>query len=62
MTNCCVIFCKIFIAILLPPVDLGFFICLVLTILGYIPRIVYALYAIFCVDRNTTRADHYPLA
>ncbi|GMP73574.1 hypothetical protein CsSME_00031290 [Camellia sinensis var. sinensis] len=61
MTNCCVIFCEILIAILLPSVGvyirhgyygLGFFICLVLTILGYIPRIVYALYPILRVCNN----------
>ncbi|KAI7983167.1 Hydrophobic protein OSR8 [Camellia lanceoleosa] len=39
-----------------------FFICLVLTILGYIPGIVYALYAMLCVDRDMTRADYRPLA
>ncbi|KAL7224332.1 hypothetical protein ACSBR1_025733 [Camellia fascicularis] len=70
MTNCCVIFCEILIAILLPPVgvcirhgccSVEFFICLVLTILGYIPGIVYALYVILCVDRNITRADYRPL-
>ncbi|THG12421.1 hypothetical protein TEA_002422 [Camellia sinensis var. sinensis] len=30
--------------------NVEFFICLVLTILGYIPGIVYALYAMLCVD------------
>lgn len=28
-----------------------FFICLILTILGYVPGIIYALYAIVFVDR-----------
>ncbi|KAL7234730.1 hypothetical protein ACSBR1_018226 [Camellia fascicularis] len=43
-------------------VQVEFFICLVLTILGYIPGIVYALYAMLCVDRDMTRVDYRPLA
>ncbi|XAR66744.1 hypothetical protein NMG60_11013068 [Bertholletia excelsa] len=72
MATRCEIFCEILIAILLPPVgvcfrhgccSVEFFICLVLTILGYIPGIIYALYAILCVDRDIFRGDYYrPLA
>ncbi|THF97341.1 hypothetical protein TEA_013096 [Camellia sinensis var. sinensis] len=40
-------------------VEVEFLICLVLTILGYIPGIIYALYAILCVDRDTYNADQY---
>ncbi|KAL9288679.1 putative proteolipid membrane potential modulator [Arabidopsis thaliana] len=49
------VFCEILIAILLPPLGVclkrgcctvEFLICLVLTILGYIPGIIYALYVI----------------
>ncbi|KAL7204790.1 hypothetical protein ACSBR2_017824 [Camellia fascicularis] len=43
-------------------IEVEFFICLVLTILGYIPGIVYALYAMLCVDRDMTRVDYRPLA
>ncbi|KAK7388388.1 hypothetical protein VNO78_23204 [Psophocarpus tetragonolobus] len=61
MPTRCEICCEIMIAILLPPVgvcfrhgccSVEFFICLLLTILGYIPGIIYALYAIIFVDRD----------
>ncbi|XP_024365985.1 hydrophobic protein RCI2A [Physcomitrium patens] len=47
-------FCEVLLAILLPPLGvflryacgLEFWICLLLTILGYIPGILYALYVI----------------
>ncbi|KAL9224163.1 hypothetical protein vseg_000227 [Gypsophila vaccaria] len=49
------VFCEIVLAILLPPLGVclkdgcctcDFFICLVLTLLGYIPGIIYAIYVI----------------
>ncbi|KAJ0031702.1 hypothetical protein Pint_14378 [Pistacia integerrima] len=61
MPSRCEIFCEILIAILLPPLGVclrhgcctvEFCICLLLTILGYIPGIIYALYAIVFVDRD----------
>ncbi|GFS38972.1 UPF0057 membrane protein [Actinidia chinensis var. chinensis] len=72
MASPCEILCEILCAIFLPPVgvcfrhgccSVEFFICLVLTILGYIPGIIYALYVILCVDRDYYRGDEYrPLA
>ncbi|KAH0942130.1 hypothetical protein HID58_001767 [Brassica napus] len=52
MANGCEICCEIMIAILLPPLGTEFMICLILTLLGYIPGIIYALYAIVYVDRD----------
>ncbi|KAL1531065.1 UPF0057 membrane protein-like protein [Salvia divinorum] len=69
--SCCIIFCEILLAILLPPLGVclrhgcctvEFFICLVLTILGYIPGIIYALYAIACLDPDRFRGEYYVLA
>ncbi|KAL8493092.1 hypothetical protein ACS0TY_024349 [Phlomoides rotata] len=71
MTSGCCIFCEILLAILLPPLGVclrhgcctvEFFICLVLTILGYIPGIIYALYAIACLDPDRVRGYYYQLA
>ncbi|KAF8393012.1 hypothetical protein HHK36_021253 [Tetracentron sinense] len=54
--------CEIILAILLPPLgvcfrhgccSVEFFICLILTILGYIPGIIYAIYAIVVVDHDS---------
>ncbi|KAL8497577.1 hypothetical protein ACS0TY_021059 [Phlomoides rotata] len=68
MASRCEIACEILLAIFLPPVGVGlrhgccsaeFFICLLLTILGYIPGIIYALYAIVFIDRNKFRGDDY---
>ncbi|KAL1819733.1 hypothetical protein DCAR_0416041 [Daucus carota subsp. sativus] len=67
----CALFCEVIIAILLPPLgvclrqgccSVEFFICIVLTILGYVPGIIYALYAILCVDRDMYRGEYYTLA
>ncbi|KAL8133318.1 UPF0057 membrane protein At4g30650-like [Apium graveolens] len=67
MSSGLALFCEIIIAILLPPLgvclktgccSVEFLICLVLTILGYIPGIIYALYAILFTHRDTDR-DHY---
>ncbi|KAL1192504.1 hypothetical protein V5N11_031783 [Cardamine amara subsp. amara] len=57
----CELCCEIIIAILLPPVGVclrhgcctvEFFICLVLTCLGYLPGIIYAIYAILFLHRD----------
>ncbi|CAM8979796.1 unnamed protein product [Rhodiola kirilowii] len=61
MPSKCAILCEILIAIILPPLGVclrhgcctvEFFICVVLTILGYVPGIIYAIYAIVFVDRD----------
>ncbi|CDP10252.1 unnamed protein product [Coffea canephora] len=72
MASRCEICCEIILAILLPPLGVclrhgcctvEFFICLVLTILGYVPGIIYALYAILFIDRDMSRGEYYePLA
>ncbi|KAG8367622.1 hypothetical protein BUALT_Bualt16G0091400 [Buddleja alternifolia] len=68
MASTCALLCEILIAIILPPLGVclrygcctvEFFICLVLTILGYIPGIIYALYAIVFLDRDRFYGDHY---
>ncbi|GFP99875.1 upf0057 membrane protein at2g24040 [Phtheirospermum japonicum] len=71
MASRCEILCEIILAILLPPLGVclrhgcctvEFLICLVLTILGYVPGIIYALYAIVFIDRDRFRGDYYQLA
>ncbi|XP_027175762.1 UPF0057 membrane protein At2g24040-like [Coffea eugenioides] len=72
MVSRCEICCEIILAILLPPLGIclrhgcctvEFFICLVLTMLGYVPGIIYALYAILFIDRDMSRGEYYePLA
>ncbi|XP_073277349.1 hydrophobic protein RCI2A-like [Primulina huaijiensis] len=66
MSSPCATLCEILFAILLPPLGVclrygcctvEFLICLVLTILGYIPGIIYALYAILCVDPDRFRNE-----
>ncbi|CAN8273391.1 unnamed protein product [Cochlearia groenlandica] len=61
MASNCELFCEIVIAILLPPLGVclkhgcctvEFLICLILTILGYIPGIIYALYVIVFQNRD----------
>ncbi|XP_030931977.1 UPF0057 membrane protein At4g30660-like [Quercus robur] len=61
MANGCEIFCEILIAILLPPLgvclrhgccSVEFWLCVLLTILGYIPGIIYALYVIVFLHRD----------
>ncbi|KZV33996.1 Stress-induced hydrophobic peptide [Dorcoceras hygrometricum] len=68
MSSPCATLCEVLFAILLPPLGIclrygcctvEFLICLVLTILGYIPGIIYALYAILCVDTDRFRGDQY---
>ncbi|PIN17659.1 Stress responsive protein [Handroanthus impetiginosus] len=55
MASRCAIFLEILLAILLPPLGVffrdgccscEFLICVVLTLLGYVPGIIYAIYAI----------------
>ncbi|PIN08231.1 Stress responsive protein [Handroanthus impetiginosus] len=71
MASRCEILCEIILAILIPPLgvclrhgccSVEFFICLVLTILGYVPGIIYALYAIVFIDRDRFQEDFYQLA
>ncbi|CAO2841619.1 UPF0057 membrane protein At4g30650-like [Amaranthus tricolor] len=66
MATRCEIFCEILIAILLPPLGVclrhgcctcEFLICLLLTMLGYIPGMIYAIYAIVVVDRDRWYRD-----
>ncbi|XP_043704402.1 hydrophobic protein RCI2A-like [Telopea speciosissima] len=68
MASSTAIFCEILIAILLPPLgvflrhgccSIEFCICLLLTLLGYIPGIIYAVYAIVVVDHDKYRSDYY---
>ncbi|CAO2823104.1 hydrophobic protein OSR8-like [Amaranthus tricolor] len=68
MASRCEIFCEILIALLLPPLgvffrhgccSLEFCICLLLTILGYVPGMIYALYVIVVVDRDRWDRDDY---
>ncbi|OAY69364.1 hydrophobic protein OSR8-like [Ananas comosus] len=63
----CAIFLEILCAILLPPLGvclrhgcctLEFLICLVLTILGYIPGMIYAVYVIVAVDPDRFRREY----
>ncbi|KAK9715601.1 hypothetical protein RND81_06G176100 [Saponaria officinalis] len=66
MVSCCVILCEILCAIILPPLgvfcrhgccSLEFWLCVLLTILGYLPGMIYAIYAIVVVDRNWYRDE-----
>ncbi|GAA0160951.1 hypothetical protein LIER_39134 [Lithospermum erythrorhizon] len=66
MATRCEIFLEVLIAILLPPLGVGFrhgccscefLICLLLTLLGYIPGMVYAVYAI--VIRGSPHHDEW---
>ncbi|KAK9715597.1 hypothetical protein RND81_06G175900 [Saponaria officinalis] len=58
MLNCCEMFCEILCAIMLPPL-LEFCICLVLTMLGYLPGMIYAVYVIVVVDRNQPKDNQF---
>ncbi|KAH7688291.1 Proteolipid membrane potential modulator protein [Dioscorea alata] len=68
MADLCCKCLEILIAILLPPLgvclrhgccSLEFCICLALTILGYLPGILYALYVIVAVEPDRHRHDYY---
>ncbi|XP_068635314.1 hydrophobic protein OSR8-like [Aristolochia californica] len=63
-------FFEVLIAILLPPLGVflshgccsaQFCICLLLTMLGYVPGIIYAVYAIVVVDRERLREYYHPI-
>ncbi|KAJ4959379.1 hypothetical protein NE237_026490 [Protea cynaroides] len=67
MTSRTAIFCEILIAILLPPLGVflrhgccscEFLICLLLTLLGYIPGIIYAVYAIVVADNDRPKVHN----
>ncbi|KAK7304149.1 hypothetical protein RJT34_15228 [Clitoria ternatea] len=67
MSTGCEICCDMMIAILIPPLgvcfrhgccSIEFIICLLLTLLGYIPGIIYALYAIVFVDGDQYFDQH----
>ncbi|KAG0493287.1 hypothetical protein HPP92_004281 [Vanilla planifolia] len=62
------LFLEILISILLPPLGVffrhgccscEFLICVLLTILGYVPGIVYAVYVIVVVDPDRHERDYY---
>ncbi|KNA05325.1 hypothetical protein SOVF_191450 [Spinacia oleracea] len=58
--NRCHIAFEILLAILLPPLGCEFLICVVLTLLGYIPGIIYAIYVIaFRSSPSVGAEDHY---
>ncbi|KAL3629685.1 hypothetical protein CASFOL_026907 [Castilleja foliolosa] len=72
MASNCELICEVILAILLPPLGVCLrhgcctvevLICLILTILGYVPGIIYALYAILFMDRDkNTGGDYNQLA
>ncbi|XP_024014188.1 UPF0057 membrane protein At2g24040 [Eutrema salsugineum] len=71
MASSCELCCEILIAILLPPVGVclrhgcctvEFFICLILTCLGYLPGIIYAIYAILFLHRDEYSDEYYYVA
>ncbi|XP_026454731.1 UPF0057 membrane protein At4g30660-like [Papaver somniferum] len=60
--------CEILLAILLPPLgvcfrhgccSVEFLICLLLTFLGYVPGIIYAVYVIVAVNREPYPDDYW---
>ncbi|XP_065849963.1 UPF0057 membrane protein At4g30660-like [Euphorbia lathyris] len=67
MPSGCAICCEVLIAILLPPLGvclrhgcctIEVLICLILTFLGYVPGIIYALYTIIFVNRDEFFDEH----
>ncbi|KAL8130559.1 hypothetical protein V2J09_019714 [Rumex salicifolius] len=63
MPTRCELFLEVVLAVFLPPVGVffrhgccscEFWLCLLLTILGYIPGAIYALYAIIVIDHDRT--------
>ncbi|KAG6537176.1 hydrophobic protein OSR8-like [Zingiber officinale] len=68
----CCFFLEIVLSIILPPLgvflhygccSMEFCICLLLTILGYLPGIIYAIYVLVAVDHEPYRRYYYqPLA
>ncbi|PNT65127.1 hydrophobic protein OSR8 [Brachypodium distachyon] len=68
--GCCT-FLEILLAIFLPPLgvflhygccSMEFCICLLLTILGYIPGIIYAIYVLVALDSEERHREYYTLA
>ncbi|KAL6601414.1 hypothetical protein ACP70R_044634 [Stipagrostis hirtigluma subsp. patula] len=69
--RCCT-FLEILLAIILPPLGvflrfgcctMEFCICLLLTILGYVPGIIYAIYVLVALDSDRDRdREYYTLA
>ncbi|EHA8590213.1 hydrophobic protein OSR8 [Cocos nucifera] len=64
----CCLFLEILVAMLLPPLgvflrygccSMEFCICLLLTLFGYVPGIIYAIYVIVAVDRDRYWRDGY---
>ncbi|KAK1632730.1 hypothetical protein QYE76_007045 [Lolium multiflorum] len=64
-------FLEILLAIILPPLgvflhygccSMEFCICLLLTILGYIPGIIYAVYVLVALDRDDYQREYYAVA
>ncbi|MFS7944921.1 putative proteolipid membrane potential modulator [Helianthus anomalus] len=73
MSSRCALLLEILLALFFPPLGVclrygcctvEFFICLLLTLLGFLPGIIYALYAIVLVnpDRDDYRGRYYVLA
>ncbi|KAL8488648.1 hypothetical protein ACS0TY_024350 [Phlomoides rotata] len=67
MASRCAVFMEILLAILLPPLGVffrngccscEFLICVVLTLLGYVPGILYAVYAIVVRDGSDDDDDY----
>ncbi|XP_074571203.1 hydrophobic protein OSR8-like [Curcuma longa] len=68
----CCFFLEIILSIILPPLgvflhygccSMEFCICLLLTILGYVPGIIYAIYVLVAVEHEPYRRYYYePLA
>ncbi|GJM99515.1 hypothetical protein PR202_ga16621 [Eleusine coracana subsp. coracana] len=67
----CCSFLEILLAIILPPLgvflhfgccSMEFCICLLLTVLGYIPGIIYAIYVLVALDSDRRDRDYYDLA
>ncbi|WOL17298.1 hypothetical protein Cni_G26089 [Canna indica] len=65
--RCCLFF-EIIVSIILPPLgvflhygccSMEFCICLLLTILGYLPGIIYAIYVLVAVDHQPYRRAYY---
>ncbi|KAG6482481.1 hypothetical protein ZIOFF_059112 [Zingiber officinale] len=71
-SNRCCFFLEIILSIILPPLgvflhygccSMEFCICLLLTILGYVPGIIYAIYVLVAVEHEPYRRYYYePLA
>jgi uncharacterized membrane protein YqaE (UPF0057 family) len=54
--------CNILIASLFVSPQMEFCICLLLTILGYVPGIIYAIYVLVALDSDRHEREYYTLA